>query len=66
MFLGFLVLGTFGFTVAAFLLKDNAFKESMGDFLVWLQWGILPERLQSADLKGKIKELQVRYGTDKD
>jgi len=65
MFLGFLVLGAFGFAVAAFLLKDNAFKEGMGDFLVWLQWVILPERLRSADLKRKIKELGVKYATDK-
>ena len=44
-----------------FFEVPNSFKESMGDFLTWLQWGIVPEGLRSEELKDKIKEIQVRY-----
>ena len=61
LFLGLLLLGAFVLTVIVELSKDNSFKESMGDFLTWLQWGIVPEGLRSEELKDKIKEIQVRY-----
>ncbi|MYK07354.1 MAG: hypothetical protein F4040_06575 [Synechococcus sp. SB0670_bin_20] len=65
-FLGFLLLGIVVFIFVTTLAQDNAFKESTGDLWIWLQWGIVPERLQSEGLKKKIKELRVKYGTDND